>query len=434
MPELFTGTVVASKYRVVKRLGRGGFGAVYLVEDTHLEGERFALKIPHDHLIDDEMLRRFRSEAQRLNRLSHPHICGFRGFFELPTERLAFFLLEYVEGPTLLKVLYPEGLTDDDGRPRRGVKIGVTRSFRIARQVLHALEHAHGTIDPQRGPTPIVHRDVKPENVLLAWPGTDHESAKVLDFGIARVLGGTRHTRSGAGFVGTGVYAAPEQAKGKSAEIDARSDVFALGSMLYEMLTGRLPFDAENEMGAILQRQEHQSEKGAPVPTFAERAPDRKFPEGVEALVRKAQELDPKRRFQSAREMIEAIDVLAASVGKRRRSSSSGDRAGARGRRRSERTLRRGDRERRRDRRRTSTDHRKRAMRHPCRWPRSARHRRARTWAALESLSVRARREGRRPPAPEGVVVLGRGAGALPLPRSSSRSSWWSWDGVRPRV
>jgi serine/threonine-protein kinase len=204
---------VIEHYEILQRLGEGGMGTVYRALDTQLERE-VALKVLRADLADQpDVVRRFRAEAVALARLSHPHIATIFGLARRDT--LICMVMELVRGETLSSIM------------RREQAMDVERAVRLTLQILGALEYAH-----ESG---IVHRDVKPANVIVSPAGV----AKVLDFGIARLLDGDRLTQQGL-IVGTPQYMAPEQIRAQ--DVDGRTDVYATAVMLYEMISGRLPF------------------------------------------------------------------------------------------------------------------------------------------------------------------------------------------------
>ncbi|MFC1705529.1 protein kinase [Planctomycetota bacterium] len=282
MRRIVTGSVIANRYRVEKRLGSGGFGTVYLVEDLQLPGEVFALKVLKlDEGVDVRRINRFRREARVLLKLAHPNIVTMRHFMQIG--HVPCYAMDYVDGPTLRKLLAQEGPLD------------VPRALRLTRQVLKALAVAH-----RKG---VVHRDVKPDNVLVAEAGRAGEHARVLDFGIAKVLEGTMSGTAQGGFVGTPAYMSPEQCGG-DAKTDPCSDIYSVGCVLYHLLTGRAPFVSDTVIGYVAQ---HRFE---PVPPFSETAPDRHLPSELEQVVLRALEKNPADRFRSVEEMIDAIDGL----------------------------------------------------------------------------------------------------------------------------
>jgi len=261
-------------FRIVAKIGDGGMGSVYRAVDVLLERD-VALKFLRPELArDPDLAERFRAEAQVLARLHHPHIAALYGLHRHGDD--FFMAMEYVPGETLEQVLARVG------------RLSVEQAMAVASMVLDALEYAH-----KRG---IVHRDIKTANIILTPEG----EVKVMDFGIARVLGTARRTRLGF-IVGTLNYMAPEQIQGLDA--DGRTDLYALGIVLHEMLAGRLPFEADTEW-TLMQAQVQQS----PPPLRSLVA----VPEPLEAAVLHSLAKSPADRPQSATEFKRA---LAASVG-----------------------------------------------------------------------------------------------------------------------
>jgi serine/threonine-protein kinase len=222
-----SGRVIAQRYRLIKKLGEGAMGAVFLAEHIHMR-KRFALKILlPEAMASPEIVARFEREAIAAGNIEHPGVCAATDFGRLDDGGF-FLVLEYVDGQSLRAI-------------NRAGPMSPSRACGIARQILAALAAAHA-----KG---VVHRDMKPENVMIIAAPNGDEVVKVLDFGIAKVdantLGegqGTNLTRMGA-IYGTPVYMAPEQAMGKA--IDARVDLYAVGVMLHEMITGKPPFDGD---------------------------------------------------------------------------------------------------------------------------------------------------------------------------------------------
>ena len=256
-------------FRIVEKIGDGGMGSVYRAVDVVLERD-LALKFLKPELArEPELIERFRAEAVVLARLNHSHIAALYGLHRYGDE--LFMAMEYVPGETVEAMLARVG------------RLSAHRAVEIAAAVLDALDYAH-----RRG---VVHRDIKTANLIVTPEG----SVKVMDFGIARVLGTARRTRVGY-VVGTLGYMAPEQIQG--AEVDGRTDVYALGIVLYEMLAGRVPFVADTEW-ALMQAQVHDTPP--PPHEFADVAPP------IEAAVLRALAKAPVDRFQTAVEFKTAI-------------------------------------------------------------------------------------------------------------------------------
>ncbi len=216
------GRVLACKYRVVRHIASGGMGSVYEAEHIVL-GHRVAVKVLHTHLVKKpESAKRFLNEAKVAANLDHPNVVRAVDVDETE-DGVPFFVLEYLDGQPLSAVL------------GRGRHLPVRRSLQIIMQLLSALEAAH-----EKG---IVHRDIKPENIFLLKRSGDQEHVKVLDFGIAKISAATRATSQGKVF-GTPMYMSPEQLK-DSSNVDERTDIYAVGVLLYEMLGGTVPFVAD---------------------------------------------------------------------------------------------------------------------------------------------------------------------------------------------
>jgi serine/threonine-protein kinase len=266
--------VLNARYEIQSRLGEGGMATVFGGTDRVL-GRRVAIKVLSPHYARDrKAVERFRREAQAAAGLNHPNVVSV--FDTGSDDGVHYIVMEHVEGRTLADVIRDEGAL----QPGRAATIAV--------DVCRALASAH-----ERG---LVHRDVKPGNVLLASDG----GVKVTDFGIARVASGEPLTVTGS-VMGTASYLSPEQVRG--GEIDARSDVYSLGCVLYEMLTGRPPFDGETPLAIAYKHVEEDPVSPSSI--------NPAVPSELEAVVRKAMSKHPTDRFASAAEM--ARDLRSAA-------------------------------------------------------------------------------------------------------------------------
>jgi serine/threonine-protein kinase len=289
--ELVPGVVIRGKYEILEKIGTGGMATVYRAR--HLAfGEIVAIKLVGPKLAHDaDFLKRFRTEAVVTRKLQHPNAVRVEDL-DTTEDGRPFIVMEFVNGRSLREVIRTEGA------------LPLPRAVAIARQACSALAAAHAI--------GITHRDIKPDNILLTpYPGGDF--VKVLDFGIAKVKEGSFDTGEGytptqTGMVmGTPQYISPEQAMGKrGAEVDGRSDLYSLGVVLYEMVTGRLPFSSDTAMGMILHHLQT-----SPTPPQIARA-DLSIPGPLSDLLMKALQKDRDRRFASADEMLAALDSVAA--------------------------------------------------------------------------------------------------------------------------
>src|SRR5436853_2011577 len=258
-------TLFDGRYRILRKLGTGGMANVYLAEDEVL-GRRVAIKILNDrHAGDDQFVERFRREAKNAAGLSHPNIVSIYDRGE--AEGTYYIATEYAAGRSLKELIVSRGPAP------------VNVAVEYARQILSALRFAH-----RHG---IVHRDIKPHNVLVDGEGR----VKVTDFGIARA-GASQMTEAGS-IVGTAQYLSPEQARGSG--VDQRSDLYSLGVVLYELLTGTVPFSGDTPVEIAMK---HLSQ--TPEPPSAKRAD---VPRDLDLIVLRALAKDPAERYQSAEEM-----------------------------------------------------------------------------------------------------------------------------------
>jgi eukaryotic-like serine/threonine-protein kinase len=276
------GTVISERYRVDALIGEGAMGRVYRGEHVLMK-KRVAIKLMHRELSSvPEIVQRFEREAHAAAHIDHPHVASCTDFGTLP-DGTVFLVLEYVEGRPL-SALVEEG-------PQK-----LERVLEIGLQIASALESAHG-----RG---IVHRDMKPDNVLLVERDGGRDFVKVLDFGIAKVpaaaVQGDRPITQIGMVYGTPEYMAPEQALGQ--EVDVRADIYALGVILYELLAGQRPYGGP--VTGLLGQQLSQ-----PIPLIKDRS-NVTVPPGVEAFVRQMLVTDVSARIGSAREVIEKLRIL----------------------------------------------------------------------------------------------------------------------------
>jgi eukaryotic-like serine/threonine-protein kinase len=285
--ELEPDRIVRNKYRIIRKLGQGGMGIVYLAEHSLLGGQ-VALKFLAAELSrNPQFVKRFRNEARAAYQLRHPNIVEVTDL-DQDEDGTLFIAMEYVPGPSLRTVL----------REAKG-PLPVARALQITREIASGLAAAHA-----RG---AVHRDIKPENILVTMETDGRLQAKVLDFGIAVMTDNITNLSRTHGLLLTPEYAAPEQWRGTPGnELDGRTDLYALGGMLYEMLAGRTPFTAVNPEGWMFQHLQ-----GVPEPLSTLR-PDlaRDYPE-LESIVMCLLARDREQRFPSAAALLE---VLAPTV------------------------------------------------------------------------------------------------------------------------
>jgi eukaryotic-like serine/threonine-protein kinase len=283
-PDPKIGAVLEGRYRILQRIAAGGMGSVYKGERLQL-GRAVAIKFLHSWVAGHpEMIERFNREARAMSRLSHPSCVSVIDFGL--ADGIPYLVMEYATGRTLRAVL------KEDGR------IAPARAIAVARQLLAGLAHAHGH--------EIVHRDVKPDNVVLGEVTGLGVHVRILDFGIAKL----RDLQSGltVGFaVGTPSYMAPEQIAGEA--VDARTDVYATGAVLFELLTGRKLFDGDSSLEILRMQRE------TPPPRLRDAQPNGAFSGDLEAAVARALAKAPRDRYASAAEMAAALERTPEAAG-----------------------------------------------------------------------------------------------------------------------
>ncbi len=268
------GRLLGRRYEILERVGGGGWAVVYRASDTYL-GRPVAVKVLRaQYAADEEFVRRFRREAQAAASLSHPNVVGV---YDVGEEGDTYYIvMEYVDGVTLRQRIEAEG------------PLPVGEAIRIAAQILDALEHAHTNN--------IVHRDIKPHNILVTRSGR----VKVTDFGIARAATTATLTHTGS-IVGSAHYFSPEQARGGFTGV--KSDLYSVGVVLYEMLTGQVPFNGESPISVAIKHIQEQP--------LAPSQLNPSIPPELEAMILRAMEKEQARRYQSAREMLEELNRIS---------------------------------------------------------------------------------------------------------------------------
>ncbi|MFO0710780.1 MAG: serine/threonine-protein kinase [Sandaracinus sp.] len=283
MADPYIGRDIANQFKILEKIGSGGMGAVYKAEQPEMR--RFvAVKILHPrYLSRPDLVSRFRREARAMSHLSHPNTARVFLYGQLD-DGACYFVMEYLAGKNLAQTVRAEGPME------------VGRAVDIMVQVCGALEEAH-----KQG---IVHRDLKPENIFLTTQGGISDYPKVLDFGLAKVTeremrpGSLILTQEGMVF-GTPEFMSPEQARGE--KLDGRSDIYSLGVIMYELLTGKLPFDANQPMEFI---QKHIKEPPLPL---TKRAPNRDWPPGLWEALERSLAKKPEQRYATANEFAAAL-------------------------------------------------------------------------------------------------------------------------------
>ena len=275
--DAYIGRTIKGRYQIIKKLGEGGMGAVYLAEQISM-ARKVALKVLQgNYARDEEFIGRFRREARLAASLNHPYIVTVYDF-DQGDDGALFIAMEYIDGKSLTEVIRRDGPLD------------IGRAARLGIQITEGLAAAHRS--------GVIHRDIKPDNIMVVG-AEDVEMVKLMDFGIARLRDSgsmSRLTRAGV-IMGTPAYMAPEQAEG--AEVSERTDIYALGIVLYEMLSGSVPFRASTP-GAVLVKQIQER-------PLALRTLRREIPAAIESTVMQALEKDPSKRQRDMREMAHGL-------------------------------------------------------------------------------------------------------------------------------
>jgi serine/threonine protein kinase len=279
------GQVVADRYHVVKKLGEGGMGQVYLAEHVKM-GRRSAIKVMNPSMVHDpDAIARFNREASNASRITHPNVCAIYDFGETP-DGLIYLAMEFIEGEPLTDLLERDGA------------LPLGRATSIFLQTAEALQAAHDL--------GIVHRDLKPDNIMLTRRKGGGDTVKVVDFGIAKAVGGDeagqKVTKTGL-VVGTPEFMSPEQLSGD--KLDGRSDLYSLALVFYRMLSGKLPFEATTVQETMIKRLTDEPLK------LAEARPDLSFPPGLQPVIDTALVRTPTERYQSVAKF--AADVAAVT-------------------------------------------------------------------------------------------------------------------------
>jgi serine/threonine protein kinase len=273
---LFVGDVIAGRYKLLQTLGDGAMGQVFVAENLSI-GQKVALKVLRQELLADATFRmRFQQEAEAIAAVEHRNVARF---LDLVVGDPTFIVMEYVRGPTLAQVIQDKG------------RVPPLDALYIAERLCWALDAAH-----QRG---VVHRDIKPSNVILSPDDENDVEPKLIDFGLAKVAAQSAEkglTRTGQ-IVGTPDYMSPEQIANK--EVDARSDVYSLGCLMFEMCVGRPPFTGGDDVQVLYQQLQVKPDR------VEDHVPD--APPEIDKLLHRALAKDPNDRFQSMREMAEAL-------------------------------------------------------------------------------------------------------------------------------
>jgi tetratricopeptide (TPR) repeat protein len=280
------GSVIAERYHVLRKLGEGGMGQVYLAEHVKM-GRQSAVKVMHQTMVHDTAaIGRFNREAANASRIDHPNVAGIYDFGETP-EGLVYLAMQYIEGETLTHIVQGAGA------------LAPARAAEVVRQAAEGLHAAHAL--------GIVHRDLKPDNIMVTKDADGLDCVKVVDFGIAKAAGrdAQRVTKTGI-VVGTPDYMSPEQLSGK--EVDARSDLYSLALVAFHLLTGELPFPSASTQTSMVMRLTDKPK------SLAEMKPEVAWPAEVEAVMSRALALEPADRYATTREFGRALHAAIGQM------------------------------------------------------------------------------------------------------------------------
>ncbi len=266
------GSIIAERYHVMKKLGEGGMGQVYLAEHVKM-GRKSAVKVMNPGMVNDaDAISRFNREAANASRINHPNVAGIYDFGET-SDGLIYLAMEFIEGQSLTSMVETNGALHPD------------RAAEIVRQTAEGLQVAHDM--------GIVHRDLKPDNIMIAKGRSGSDLVKVVDFGIAKAAGAENQKVTKTGLVvGTPEYMSPEQLAGD--KLDGRSDIYSLALVAFNVFTGKLPFQAESAQESMIMRLTDEPK------TLADVKPDVAWPADVQRVMRKALERRREDRYESA--------------------------------------------------------------------------------------------------------------------------------------
>ena len=275
--ELTRGSTFTGRYEIIEELGEGGMGKVYRVEDTKLKQEIALKLITPEIALDKKTIERFRNELKTARKIHHKNVCGM---YDLGEEKGTHYItMEYVRGEDLKRLIRKIG------------QLGAGQTIPIAKHICEGLEEAH-----RLG---VIHRDLKPQNIMVDEEG----NARILDFGIARSLEAKGITDAGV-MIGTPEYLSPEQVEGK--ETDQRSDIYSLGVILYEMITGRLPFEGDTPLSIALK---HKTEEPLEPRKF-----NAQIPENLSRVILRCMEKDREKRYQRIEELLSELSKIEKGI------------------------------------------------------------------------------------------------------------------------